>query len=229
MAWPFVVWTSSLVDSEEFASLNALGLNQAQYVVAQSLRRGSDGVAYVETTPGLGAYKKENPKFRFAVFDGDLGSSLPGSDADLVAAIQSDKGHLIYRSLLRIGEDSGPNPEYWMYSLKTAIGRLPIALYGYSFHWDDLLYIAHTDMSEGGLSFVPEVLLAVGASWFIVRRGLSPLNVAARRVAQIDMNGLDGRISHDDLPTEVMPFVSAVNETLTRTRAWRRKATAFHR
>ena len=157
------------------------------------------------------------------------GSSLPGSDADLVAAIQSDKGHLIYRSLLRIGEDSGPNPEYWMYSLKTAIGRLPIALYGYSFHWDDLLYIAHTDMSEGGLSFVPEVLLAVGASWFIVRRGLSPLNVAARRVAQIDMNGLDGRISHNDLPIEVMPFVSAVNETLTRTRAWRRKATAFHR
>ena len=82
LAWPFVVWTSSLVDSEEFASLNALGLNQAQYVVAQSLRRGSDGVAYVEATPGLGAYKKKNPNFRFAVFDGDSGSSLPGSDAE---------------------------------------------------------------------------------------------------------------------------------------------------
>ena len=102
-----------------------------------------------------------------------------------------------------------------MYTSKTAIGRLPIALYGYSFHWDDLLYIAHAEMEEGGLSFVPEVLLAVGASWFIVRRGLSPLNVAARRVAQIDMNALDGRISYKDLPTEVTPFVSAVNETLT--------------
>ena len=112
LAWPFVVWTSSLVDSEEFASLNALGLNQAQYVVAQSLRRGSDGVAYVEATPGLGAYKKKNPNFRFAVFDGDSGSSLPGSDANLVAAIQSEKGHLMYRTSLRIGEDSGPNPEY---------------------------------------------------------------------------------------------------------------------
>ena len=63
LAWPFVVWTSSLVDSKEFASLNALGLNQAQYVVAQSLRRGSDGVAYVETTPGLGAYKKKIRNF----------------------------------------------------------------------------------------------------------------------------------------------------------------------
>ena len=60
LAWPFVVWTGSLINSEEFASLNALGLNQAQYVVAQSLRRGSDGVAYVEATPGLGAYKKES-------------------------------------------------------------------------------------------------------------------------------------------------------------------------
>ena len=216
LAWPFVVWINSLSDPEEFTSLNALGLNQAQYVVAQSLRRGSDGAAYVETTPELGAYKTRNPKFRFAVFDGDLSSSLPGSDAELVAAIQSDRGHLMYRTSLRIGGDSDPHPEYWMYASKTAIGRLPIALYGYSFHWDDLLYIAHAEMEEGGLSFVPEVLLAVGASWFIVRRGLSPLNVAARRVAQIDMNALDGRISYKDLPTEVTPFVSAVNETLTR-------------
>ena len=165
LAWPFVVWTSSLVDSEEFASLNALGLNQAQYVVAQSLRRGSDGVAYVEATPGLGAYKKKNPNFRFAVFDGESGFLFSlGPTRILSRRSESEKGHLMYRTSLRIGEDSGPNPEYWMYSLKTAIGRLPIALYGYSSHWDDLLYIARTDMSEGSLSFVPEVLLAVGAS-----------------------------------------------------------------
>ena len=35
LAWPFVVWMNSLSDPEEFASLNALGLNQAQYVVVQ--------------------------------------------------------------------------------------------------------------------------------------------------------------------------------------------------
>jgi signal transduction histidine kinase len=216
LAWPFVVWMNSLIKPKEFRGLNALGLNQAQYVVRQSLRRGSDGAAYVENTPVLRAYKIKNPKFRFAVFEGDSGSSLSGSDAELVAAIRSDSGQLVYRTSLRLGGDSDPDLEYWMYSTNTAIGRLPIALYGYSFHWDDLLYIAHADMSEGGLYFVPEVLLAVGASWFIVRRGLLPLNVAARRIAQIDMNALDGRISHNDLPTEVMPFVSAVNDTLAR-------------
>ena len=110
LTWPFVVWMNSLSDPEEFRGLNALGLNQAQYVVAQSLRRGSDGVAYVETTPELSAYKTKNPKFRYAAFDGDSGSSLPGSDVDLVAAIQSDRGHLMYRTSLRIGGDSGPVP-----------------------------------------------------------------------------------------------------------------------
>jgi len=53
-------------------------------------------------------------------------------------------------------------------------------------------------------------------SAFSVRRGLAPLRTAARRLEAIDMNALDSRLAVDDLPSEVAPFVEAVNRMLER-------------
>ena len=61
---------------------------KARDVVLESLRRGADGVPYIEPTPQLRAYLAENPKFRFAVFKSYSGAALLGSDPKLVAAVE---------------------------------------------------------------------------------------------------------------------------------------------
>ena len=52
--------------------------------------------------------------------------------------------------------------------------------------------------------------------WFGVRRGLAPLNAAARDANSIDMDSLNQRFPENEMPIEVLPFVKAVNEALTR-------------
>jgi signal transduction histidine kinase len=49
-----------------------------------------------------------------------------------------------------------------------------------------------------------------------VRRGLAPLNAAARYATCIDMDSLNQRFPEGEMPIEVLPFVKAVNEALTR-------------
>lgn len=48
------------------------------------------------------------------------------------------------------------------------------------------------------------------------RRGLAPLNAAARDASRIDMDSLNQRFPEGEMPIEVLPFVKAVNEALTR-------------
>ncbi len=104
--------------------------------------------------------------------------------------------------------------------MKTPFGDMPVALYGYSFHWNDILYVAQAQLADlGALSGVPGMLLAVVASSLIVRSGLSPLNSATRTLDKIDLATLDSRLPIDDLPDEVAPFASAVNRTFARLEA----------
>lgn len=48
------------------------------------------------------------------------------------------------------------------------------------------------------------------------RRGLAPLNAAARDASRIGMDSLNQRFPEGEMPIEVLPFVKAVNEALTR-------------
>ncbi len=103
------------------------------------------------------------------------------------------------------------------FGTKTPIGNLPIALYGYEFHWFDLLYYLRDQFHDTPWHyFGPMFLALIAVSWFVVRRGLAPLGIAAQRVAEIDMNALERRVSVAGLPSEVVPFVEAVNAALSR-------------
>lgn len=215
--WPFLILVNGLLGVEEQSSLNALGLNHAQYLVQDCLRRDARGAPQIVARPALLAYRSQNPNFRFAVFEDAAGVPLTGSDMALVAAMRADRERNIFTTALRVAGDPTPNPEYWLFNVKTPIGRLPIAVYGYTFHWGDLLYIARDDLFDPSIvAFLPGIVLAVGASWFVVRRGLAPLGAAARRMSQIDFDALDRRLDLTGMPAEVAPFAKAVNETLSR-------------
>lgn len=61
--------------------------------------------------------------------------------------------------------------------------------------------------------FVAATLL-VGV--FAIRRGLAPLRAAAAQAAAIEPSSISVRLPTDDLPTEVVPLVGAVNRALDR-------------
>ncbi|MGO9772789.1 MAG: sensor histidine kinase [Roseiarcus sp.] len=191
---------------------------KARDVVLESLRRGADGVPYIEPTPQLRAYLAENPKFRFAVFKSYSGAALLGSDPKLVAAVEGlGSCHIAEQAGPPIADDPDPASNSSLTELAAPMGKLPLALYGYTFHWSDLLYY----LSEPGPFPIfpyegPMLFSALALAWLAVRSGLAPLKGAAQKVAGVDMNSLDQRITTRDIPVEVVPFVDAVNATLAR-------------
>jgi signal transduction histidine kinase len=215
--WPFWVWIDHWIDPSDAPDMNVLGHSQATYLVKHALRRGADGLMRVEATPDLVTYKMRNPGFRFAVFENDSGLAIVGSDLDLVSSIQSDRERYVFRSSLRIPGDVQAHPQFWMFSVKTPLGTFPIALYGYTFHWENIFYVILAELDNlGVISYIPGMLLAVLASSMIVRQGLSPLNRAGKELDYVHLNTLDRRLVVEDLPFEVSTFASAVNRTLSR-------------
>jgi signal transduction histidine kinase len=75
--------------------------------------------------------------------------------------------------------------------------------------------------------FILPALLSGATAWFAVRKGLLPLNQAARHVQQIDLDRLDQQLLPVDVPIEVRPFVEAVNEALIRLNEWAARQRRF--
>jgi signal transduction histidine kinase len=59
-------------------------------------------------------------------------------------------------------------------------------------------------------------LAAAGAMWFVVGRGLRPLQVLAARISAIDRERLGARVELSDAPAELTPVVRRLNELLDR-------------
>ena len=205
------------VGTHKFGRLNSLGFSHAQDLVVEALRRDADGAAYIDVTPEFGAYLAENPKVRFAVFESATGPALRGSDPQLVATVDAMGDCRKDRMSFRIGDDTELHPESLLFTYKTRIGEVPIALYGYSFHWTDLLYYVRDQFNDAPwIYFAPMFVAIVTLSWLTVLRGLAPLTAAAQRIGSIDINALDRRIVCEGLPLEVRPFAQAVNDALAR-------------
>jgi signal transduction histidine kinase len=217
ITWPFWVLVMRYVEPSIAQDPSVLGLNHAGYLVRHSLRRDPDGTIRIGHTDALQYYRAQNPGFRFAVFESDSGPSLAGSDPDLVDALRSKPTVYGYRSALRIYGDSRSEPQFWMNELRTDFGSFPVALYGYSFHFVDLVYVVLAQADDlGALSYLPEIILAVAASAIIIKLGLSPINSAVVDLENIGLDTLDRRLHVESFPTELVPFGSAINRTLSR-------------
>ncbi|MGO9771371.1 MAG: sensor histidine kinase [Roseiarcus sp.] len=197
---------------------DVLGFERARRLLFDSLRRGEDGVAYIEPTPELWAYLRENPKVRFAAFESTCGGALRGSDPKLVEAVEAvGPCHTGKDGVPRMADDPNPKATTQLAAWATPVGPLPISLYGFTFHWVDLLYYLAMEFSYPDSRLYGPILLAGGVgAWLGVRHGLAPLKVAGRKVAGIDIDSLNQRIALHSVPNEVAPFVDAVNAALTR-------------
>jgi signal transduction histidine kinase len=191
---------------------------RARAIVVEALRRGGDGALEIEMTPALRAHLDRNPNLRFAAFIPKTGEIIRGSSREIVAPFQAVLGNVeIFGSLFHLAHDPNETARGYIRTTVTPYGRLGTIVYGANFHWDDVLYqLRAYIVAENLLAWL---LLGAVLSIIIVlavRSGLAPLKLAAARASQIDVDSLGVRLSDKDMPSEVRPFIEAVNAAFSR-------------
>jgi len=198
-------------------ALNVLAQVKPQNLVIAALHRDETGALAIEPTPELRAYGAANPGFRYAVLGGPQCLPAAGSDPEVAAAIKKIGDCPLGYGPFALGNAPTPEPRSFYSSSNTPVGSVAFALYGFSFHWEDAIYYIRDQVHlTAWRYFGPTFVALILASALSVLRGLAPLRRAARRLEAIDMNALDSRLAVDDLPSEVTPFVQAVNRMLER-------------
>lgn len=195
---------------------NDLAENKVRAQVSASLRRGADGIPYIEPTEALREQVARNPHLKYAVFDLAQTMAFQGSSPELVALL----GRMgeIKAFLMNFTIDGAPEADLRGNLTKedTSVGRVIIITYGYQFHWNDLIYFFLDNAWDNFIYFVPVAAAAAVIAWVAATRGLSPLRQAAAHASRIDMNSIDQRIPVEGIPAETMPLVEAVNAALAR-------------
>ena len=218
----FYLEPDSVTNSEKLAgdysgALNLLASVKPQNLVIAALRRDATGGLSIQPTPELRAYAAANPDFRYAVLGGPQCRPAAGSDPDVVAAIKKIGDCPLGYGPFALGDALTSEPWSFYSSSNTLVGSVALALYGYRFHWEDVIYYFRDQVHTTAWKyFGPTFVALILVSALSVLRGLAPLRRAARRLEAIDMNALNSRLAVDDLPSEVTPFVQAVNRMLER-------------
>ena len=218
----FYLQPDSLPDSAKLgggasAVFNLVGLVKAQNLVIAGLGRDATGALAITPTPELRAYAAANSGFRYAALGGPHCQPAAGSDPEVVAAVKKIGDCPLGWGPFELAESAPPAPWSFYSTYNAPSGAVALALYGYRFHWEDVLYYFHDQVHSTAWGyFGPTFIALILVSALSVRRGLDPLRKAVRRLEAIDMNALDSRLAVDDLPSEVAPFVEAVNRMLER-------------
>jgi signal transduction histidine kinase len=193
---------------------------RARAIMVESLERRPDGTLVIEMTPALRAHLAANPNFRYAVFDIQSGSLAAGSSEELASHFRHFLVDAeVFGSLFHLSGDADARSRGYIRTTKTRFGRLTTIVYGCQFHWDDLLFqLQAYAIPENLFSYLVLAFVLSVVAWIVVRRGLSPLRAAAATIASVDVNCLNQRASIANIPTELVPFVEAVNAAFERVR-----------
>jgi signal transduction histidine kinase len=192
---------------------------RARILVIDALRADASGTRRIELTRGLLVHMQRNPEFRFAVFEPKDGGLLPGSSTELASHFAPSTKVESFGSMFHLADDPNSDARGYDRIAETPIGRMRIIVYGAYFHWDDVLQQLYNHLKLiNFIAFIPLCAAVAAVACFVVRRCLAPLRAAAAEVAVVDVNSLDRQIASMDLPTEVLPFVEAVNDAFDRVR-----------
>ncbi|QGM46802.1 sensor histidine kinase [Methylocystis heyeri] len=197
-------------------SLNGWGEGQAQEIVVNALRRDVDNRLRFERGVTLRDYLRDSPSFLYAGWDASSGEVAEGSSQILLEAIRSKWDGDVTAIRFHLSGRFDPDLVGILRPVQTRVGKVVMVVYGYTFHLSDLVYLVSMMFSPFALAtFSPFVLPAALTAFFLVRQGLAPLRAAAAKAANIDAKSLSS-IPDEDVPEEVIPFVTAVNDALAR-------------
>ena len=223
LSWPLVAMLLSAwhIEDGPANSLNYWASPHALEVVTGSLVQAPNGSISLEPSPSMRAFIERNPNFRFVVYDQRSGVALPGSSADMVEMLGNLNRLDLFSTNFRIRGEPNSNFVGMMEAYASPIGKFNVALYGYSFHWDDVSGVFRSYF--GPLLWLatqfPTIMASAIVVFVVVRIGHAPLRRSAAKVTGIDIHSLDQRLSIAEVPIEVEPFVVAVNEMLARLNA----------
>ncbi|WP_036287988.1 cell wall metabolism sensor histidine kinase WalK [Methylosinus sp. PW1] len=228
LAWVLTLGLG-LAGVERFTqSWDELAAYRTADLVADSLTRDAEGNARIVPTPELEAETRRFPSFKFAAFEFKTKAPVAGSSPELVATlarvieVNSTHTHFVLP-----GDPEAPALGFMARPVWTPHGRFQIAAYRARFQWTDIFHSMRDDFVSLAAYVVVVLLITGSTAWFAVSRGLAPLREAARQVAQIDVDTLNRRLLQHDVPIEVVPFVDAVNDALTRLDAWAARQRRF--
>jgi signal transduction histidine kinase len=206
------------IDDVGYVRLEGHTVKRARNILMRTLRQRSDGGVFVEMTDELRAYKARNPDFRYAAFDPTTGAAFEGSSKELIDYFSAELPRLeILGANFHILTDSNPKSRGSIRMVRTPFGRFGTIVYGAQFHWDDLLFwLYHYPTTANAIAYLPLCATISLVALVVVRKNLKPMRSSAAKVAEIDLNSLDQRVSTEGLPSEVVPFVDAVNTAFSR-------------
>ncbi|OAI26437.1 hypothetical protein A1351_15015 [Methylosinus sp. R-45379] len=206
------------VDDVGYVRLEGHTVKRARVIVMHAVRKTPEGRLRIEPTPELRDYLARNPRFRFAAFDAQTGEAFAGSSQQLVDYFSSQLGKLeMLGATFHILGDADPDSRGSARMVRTPLGRFGTVVYGAQFHWDDMLFwLYNYPTTANVLAYIPLCAVLSLVALVVVRRSLTPLRVSAAKLAEIDLDSLDRRVPTADMPSEVLPFVEALNGALER-------------
>ena len=230
----FYLLPDSLPNSENLGggfsgALNLLALIKAQNLVIAALSRDATGALIIQPTQELSAYAAANPGFRYAVLGGPQCQPAAGSDPEVVAAIKKIGDCPLGYGPFDLGDAALPAPWSFYSTYNSPAGAAGLALSGYRFHWGDVVYYFHDQVHSTAWGyFGPTFIALILVSAFSVRRGLSPLRRAARRLEAIDMNALELAARRRRSPFRSRPLRASGQSHARARGVGRRAAEALH-
>ena len=216
LGWIFAVLLGLLGMGDFSTSLDELAYPRTRDWVIGSLLRDDLGQTRVTPNQRLLEEMQRLPNLQFAVIDPKSWRALEGSSialASTMAGIRSLNPTALSFSLEGV---SPARPTGYLQAKSTPYGNFLIAIHGFRFHWSDLYYDLIFDFSWLIAYLLPFGLLSLAAAAVAVRQGLKPLRQVSDEARSIDINTLNQRLPETDVPLEVEPLVSSMNEALAQ-------------
>jgi signal transduction histidine kinase len=186
-------------------------------MLREAITRDAGGQLALRDTPRLASQREDSPGLWFIVRDRNQHSISSGAVPSEFAKIGDALDGV---GQARLGWNIGdpPRPTARVKRVETAAGTVQIITgSGTTVSWRRFLTAALTCFVGAVAPAVAVMALAtLIATPIVVRQALDGLGRTASQAEKIDIDERGARLPLDDVPSEIMPLVTAINDTLGR-------------
>jgi signal transduction histidine kinase len=208
---------ASVILYERYKSTNSTfrenTLRNEARIISKYLRHAPDQTPLVLPPALLQAYQEAKGTYAIAEEDGTVLAATPGVMGPLNPI--DERAPLDYFVL----ETQTGQPLYGLSAASSLHGK-PVWVQ-VAFVASDIIFdsVIQDFLEDVAWIWIPFVVVLIGVNLLVARLGLRPLRSAARRAAAIGPSDLSARLPEDELPSEVLALVTAVNTALDRVQA----------
>jgi signal transduction histidine kinase len=208
------------------SDLHDQAMREQADVVARHLVLAPDGTWTLDLPPALQAlYSRDYGRYAYAVLDG--AEKVLFSSLEQMSPVFPQDSHSPLRSSSRspdvefMSTGTGSSAMSGVSLRKEMTGRTVWVQVGEDFAHRDVIIddIVADFFKRVGWITLPILLFLLAIDIAIFRRALLPLLRASEMAKEISPSRMDVRLSSENIPTEILPLVQAVNQALDRLEA----------